>query len=66
VFFKVRLTIDMVKGSFNQKPFQKAIIGTFGAKIIAIPSDTTNSGRGFLAKDPDGPGSLGCAISEAI
>jgi tryptophan synthase beta chain len=60
------LTVFMVKSSYEQKPFRKSIIETFGAKIIASPSDTTNAGRGFLAKDPDSPGSLGCAISEAI
>jgi predicted alternative tryptophan synthase beta-subunit len=48
-FFKVRLIVDMVKGNFNQKPFRKAIIETFGAKIITRPSDTTNAGRSFLA-----------------
>jgi tryptophan synthase beta chain len=65
-FFKIPLTVYMVKGSYNQKPFRKAIIETFGAKIVASPSDTTKAGRGFLAKDPDSPGSLGCAISEAV
>jgi tryptophan synthase beta chain len=62
--FQMPLTVYMVKGSFNQNPFRKAIIEMFGAKIIASPSNTTNAGRGFLAKD--GRGLLGCAISEAI
>jgi len=63
--FNLPLTVYMVKGSFTQKPYRRSIIQTFGAKIIASPSDTTNAGRAILAKMPNTTGSLGCAISEA-
>ena len=56
----------MVKTSFNQKPYRKSIIETFGAEIIPSPSDTTKVGREILQKFPDTGGSLGCAISEAV
>jgi len=65
-FFGLKLTVFMVKVSFQQKPFRKAVIETYGADIIASPSDTTEVGRAILAKDPNTGGSLGCAISEAI
>ncbi len=65
-FFGLKLTVYMVKVSFQQKPFRKAVIETYGAGIIASPSDTTEVGRAILAKDPNTGGSLGCAISEAI
>jgi len=65
-YFDIPLTVYMVKVSYNQKPYRKAIIKTFGADIIASPSDTTNAGRAILEKDPDTGGSLGCAISEAV
>ena len=64
--FGLDLTVYMVKGSYNQKPYRKEVMRTFGAKVIASPSDTTNVGRGILANDPDTTGSLGCAISEAV
>ena len=64
-YFKLPLTVYMVKGSYNQKPFRKAIMQTFGANVIASPSNTTEAGR-KLEKDPDTTGSLGCAISEAV
>ncbi|HEX3039787.1 MAG TPA: TrpB-like pyridoxal phosphate-dependent enzyme [Caproiciproducens sp.] len=65
-YFGVDLTVFMVKASYNQKPYRKAIIQTFGANVIPSPSDTTQVGRAILATDPDTTGSLGCAISEAI
>jgi tryptophan synthase beta chain len=65
-YFGLDLTVYMVKVSFNQKPFRKAIMETFGAKVFASPSDTTNAGRTILAADPDNSGSLGVAISEAL
>jgi len=65
-FMNIGLTVYMVKISSIQKPYRKAVIETFGAKIIASPSDTTNAGRAMLAKDPDCMGSLGMAISEAV
>ena len=65
-FFGLPVTVFMVKASYNQKPFRKAIMHTFGAEVIASPSNTTNAGRKILAENPDNPGSLGCAISEAV
>ncbi|MDR2525734.1 MAG: TrpB-like pyridoxal phosphate-dependent enzyme [Oscillospiraceae bacterium] len=64
--FKIPLTVYMVKGSYNQKPYRRSIIQTFGAQIIASPSSTTNAGRGILEQNPETTGSLGCAISEAV
>ncbi|MBC8569347.1 TrpB-like pyridoxal phosphate-dependent enzyme [Zongyangia hominis] len=65
-YFGLDLTVYMVKVSYNQKPYRKAVMQTFDANVIASPSDTTNAGRQILAKDPNTGGSLGCAISEAI
>jgi tryptophan synthase beta chain len=65
-YFKIPLTVYMVKVSAQQKPYRKAIMETYGAKVVPSPSDTTESGRAILAKDPGSTGSLGCAISEAI
>ena len=64
--FDMPLKVYMVKCSYEQKPYRKAIIETFGADIIASPSNTTNIGREILAKYPGTTGSLGCAISEAV
>lgn len=65
-YFDIDLLVYMVKVSYNQKPFRKAIIETFDAKVLPSPSDTTNAGRAILAEDPDNGGSLGVAISEAV
>src|SRR5690554_6336024 len=65
-FFKIPLTVYMVKCSYEQKPFRRSVIQTFGAEIIPSPSETTNAGRAILEKDPETGGSLGCAISEAV
>ena len=65
-YFNIPLTVYMVKGSYNQKPFRKEIIRTFGAEVIASPSNTTEAGRKILETDPNTTGSLGCAISEAV
>ena len=64
--FALPLTVYMVKGSYEQKPYRRSVIRTFGAEIIASPSDTTSVGRAILEKMPGTTGSLGCAISEAI
>ncbi|MBN2480916.1 MAG: TrpB-like pyridoxal phosphate-dependent enzyme [Bacteroidales bacterium] len=58
--------VFMVRISFDQKPFRKLLMNTWGATCIASPSDETQAGRNILAQDPDTPGSLGIAISEAI
>jgi tryptophan synthase beta chain len=65
-YFGLPLTVYMVKASYEQKPFRKSIIETFGARVIASPSPTTEAGRKILAENPDNTGSLGCAISEAV
>jgi len=64
--YGIDLTVFMVKISFHQKPYRKAVIETFDGKIIASPSETTEVGRMLLAQDPTTSGSLGMAISEAI
>ena len=65
-YFGLDLKVYMVKVSYEQKPFRKAVMQTFDAGVIASPSNTTNVGRQILAEDPDCTGSLGCAISEAV
>ncbi len=65
-FFGMDLTVYMVKVSAQQKPHRKAVIMTYGGKVIASPSDTTEVGRKILAENPGTGGSLGCAISEAM
>jgi len=65
-FYGLDLTVYMVKISSEQKPYRKALMEAYGAKLIPSPSNTTESGRKILADDPDTGGSLGCAISEAI
>lgn len=64
--FGMNCTVFMVRISFEQKPYRKTMIRTFDGEIIPSPSDRTAAGRAFLAQDPDSPGSLGMAISEAI
>jgi tryptophan synthase beta chain len=65
-FFGIELQVFMVKVSFNQKPYRKSMMNTWGAQVVASPSQLTESGRKILAMDPDSPGSLGIAISEAV
>ncbi len=65
-YYHIDLKVFMVKVSFQQKPYRKGVMETFGARVIASPSDTTEAGRAILAKDPENTGSLGCAISEAV
>ena len=62
----VEVQVYMVKVSFNQKPYRRAMIETYGGLVMASPSDTTAAGRQILAAHPDSPGSLGIAISEAV
>ena len=64
--FGIEVVVYMVKVSYGQKPYRRALMETFGAKVIASPSDTTNAGRQILAEHPDSTGSLGIAISEAV
>jgi len=65
-FFGLEVEIFMVKISYQQKPYRRNLIQTFGATIHASPSNLTDAGRGILAKDPENMGSLGIAISEAV
>ena len=64
--FDLQVDVYMVKVSFHQKPYRKALMEAFGARCIASPSDETASGRAILEQDPDSNGSLGIAISEAV
>jgi len=64
--FGLEVTVYMVKVSYNQKPYRRIAMETWGATVHASPSSVTNSGRKMLEADPDGPGSLGMAISEAV
>ena len=65
-YFGLDCKVYMVKCSYEQKPFRREVIRTFGASIIPSPSDTTEVGRRILAEHPGTTGSLGCAISEAV
>ena len=64
--FGLDVTVYMVKISYQQKPYRRSMIQTYGAEIIASPSDRTNAGRTVLGEHPDSLGSLGIAISEAV
>ena len=64
--FRIPCEVFMVKVSFTQKPYRKALMETFGGRCIASPSMETEAGRAILAMDPECPGSLGIAISEAV
>ncbi len=65
-FFGLDLKVFMVKVSYDHKPYRRSMIHVWGAEVIASPSDQTVSGREILSEDPDSPGSLGVAISEAV
>jgi tryptophan synthase beta chain len=64
--FGIDVLVFQVRVSFDQKPYRRALMETYGARCIASPSSETESGRAILAKDPNSPGSLGIAISEAV
>ena len=64
--FGLECTVYMVRISFTQKPYRKSLMETWGANVFPSPSDHTEFGRRVLAQDPESPGSLGIAISEAI
>ncbi len=64
--FGLECLVYMVKVSFHQKPYRKVMMQTYGATIHPSPSETTEFGKKILAQNPDNPGSLGIAISEAI
>jgi len=64
--FDLECAVYMVKVSYNQKPYRKTLMQTYGASVVPSPSKLTNAGRAILEKDPDSLGSLGIAISEAV
>lgn len=64
--FGMDCTVYMVKVSYQQKPYRRMMMNTWGAEVFASPSDKTQSGRAILAEDAGSPGSLGIAISEAV
>jgi len=64
--FGLKLKIYMVKVSYNQKPYRRLMMNTWGAEVVPSPSDMTDAGRAVLARDPRCSGSLGIAISEAV
>ena len=65
-FFGLESKVYMVKVSYHQKPYRRMLMEVFGAKVVPSPSEDTQCGRQILATDPDSPGSLGIAISEAV
>ncbi|MCU0841121.1 MAG: TrpB-like pyridoxal phosphate-dependent enzyme [Thiobacillaceae bacterium] len=64
--FGMEIRVYMVKVSYQQKPFRRSMMQTWGAEVFASPTDMTHAGRAILAQDPDNQGSLGIAISEAV
>lgn len=64
--FGLEVEVYMVKVSFNQKPYRRALMEAYGARVVASPSTETAAGRAILAEHPDSTGSLGIAISEAV
>jgi tryptophan synthase beta chain len=64
--FELECMVYMVKVSYQQKPYRRSLIEVYGAKVLPSPTDTTDAGRRVLASDPESPGSLGIAISEAV
>ena len=64
--FGIDVTVFQVRVSYDQKPYRRALMETYGARCIASPSDQTESGRAILANNPRHTGSLGIAISEAV
>src|SRR5690606_31818049 len=64
--FGIDVRVYMVKVSFEQKPFRRSMMQTWGGEVIASPSNMTETGRKILAADPNNQGSLGIAISEAV
>ncbi len=65
-FFGLECTVYMVRVSYDQKPYRRTMMETWGGTVYPSPSDKTQTGRAVLEKDPNNPGSLGLAISEAV
>src|SRR6202041_829585 len=64
--FGLQCEVWQVRASYDQKPYRRLLMETYGATVHPSPSDLTQSGKAILAPDPDSPGSLGIAISEAV
>ncbi|OGO45401.1 MAG: TrpB-like pyridoxal-phosphate dependent enzyme [Chloroflexi bacterium RBG_16_64_32] len=64
-FFGLELKVYMVKVSYHQKPYRRVMMETWGAEVVASPTSDTHAGKAILEQDPESPGSLGIAISEA-
>ena len=64
--FGIELDVYMVRISYDQKPYRKVMMNTWGANVLSSPTNLTDAGRSILAADPDSTGSLGIAISEAV
>ncbi len=64
--FGIKCKVFMVKISYQQKPYRRSMMHVWGGEVTASPSEETNAGRSILAADPDCPGTLGIAISEAV
>jgi tryptophan synthase beta chain len=64
--FGLECLVYMVRTSYDAKPYRRSLMETWGARVVASPSDETGAGRAVLERDPDSPGSLGIAISEAV
>jgi tryptophan synthase beta chain len=64
--FGLKCTVYMVRVSYEQKPYRKVLMQSWGAEVYPSPTNLTNAGRSILARDPESPGSLGIAISEAV
>ncbi len=65
-FFGLEVLVFMVKVSYQQKPYRRALMEAYGARVVASPSEETHAGRAILAEHPESTGSLGIAISEAV
>jgi tryptophan synthase beta chain len=65
-YFELNLEIYMVRVSYNQKPYRRYLMETYGAQVFSSPTEWTEFGKSVLSHDPDSPGSLGIAISEAV
>jgi len=65
-FFNIECKVYMVRISYDQKPYRRSMMSTWGATVVPSPSEQTEVGRKILAQDPESPGSLGIAISEAV
>lgn len=65
-YFDIDLTVYMTRSSYLQKPYRKTMMEVYGAQVFSSPSSNTSVGRSISGKDPDHPGSLGIAISEAV